>query len=598
MIHHDRAELASRLAPDALFGLVMAAMSLGLMLLVKLSTGVGKTYWAKQYILSGIWRQRFTVIVLAFNTRDQMHEVALELRAEGVSVGVYPGIDEAPCMPNEAIAAIAKTGNEVYLNSVHCRHCHLRETCAYRNRMRPASYVDVDVIIIPEQLLGLDRTIVQRLSGDRIPQLILDEVISANGAYFVSLPMKCVMDDMHVARLVKKYEMFNFLLERLHKGERWDAVPHGEGQDLRSAYFSMSVVGPKIIPGYRCHIREACAFAEDPLWYDYDQYTFRRPPFLPPGTILLGAYLSPKLLAYLFDIPEPLNPFEGEIVIHPGTRIVNIRTTESAKSKQWRSRSRWSNLIADAYGKYQKSLVVLGSRGKADLTVPATVKAGLDAAFAERGKTVHVKHWQSPELCGDDIAWLTYGAAGSNRLKDREMLIIANSFYVKPSVVADIIFGHLPPDDRPQIHIDRQRHCSIPGFEQYNEIASLLLFRLEADVLLQAVGRVRQAVQPRLVVLSSWYDLEPHIGPVTTVSSVSEAREALGLEPTKTCLRDLRIQRAITLAASGMKKAEIAAAMAVSRSWLTNAFRQADIHLPRGRPPSPIKGQNRAIKEL
>jgi len=27
----------------------------------------------------------------------------------------------------------------------------------------------------------------------------------------------------------------------------------------------------------------------------------------------MGAYLKPELLSFLFDIPAPLNPFEGEI---------------------------------------------------------------------------------------------------------------------------------------------------------------------------------------------------------------------------------------------------------------------------------------------
>ena len=584
MIHDSRDVFEERLKPESFHTMITGAMDARRALLLAISTGAGKTHNLRKYIVSGLWRQIFGVVVIALYTRDQIDEVAAELREEGVSVGVYPDIESAPCMPNNLVRDLVKQGQDLVLQRTECRHCSHKKTCRYIRRTKAATYAGYDVIIIPEQVLGLVPNIVQRLAKPRRPLLVLDEVVSANARFLTTITAKDVEDDRLVAESLGLASLAAYLSDLGN-------VPFPEDVAFGKAFFTMSVKGPHIVSGYRCHLREASNYARAAVrWHEGDVYAYQQLPVLPTGTIFMGAYLSPALLAFLFDIPEPLNPFAGEIVVHPQTRIYNLQTTAMAKGKRWQSLERICNLIADLYVQQRalgKRLVVLGSKGEIERQPPAELVAGLNHALERRGKVgVRVVHWQADNLRPDDIVFLTYGATGSNRLKDCHVLVVANAFYVTPQIVQGILFGHLKPSERPKVHIRKDRTCTVGNGADagLNRLANLLLFRLEADVMLQGVGRIRQAVEPRLVIMSSWYNLEPQIGPSCVLTTFEDVRDAFGLPDTRTAVRDVKLLRAVTLARQGGTLPAIATAIGVSRSWLAAALAAAGIHLQRGRP--------------
>ena len=307
MIHENRDAFAERLKPEAMHAMITGAAAANQKLLIKLSTGVGKTYAIRKYIESGLWRSAFGVVVLAFYTRDQMAEIARELRAAGVSVAMYPEISTARCMPNDEIAEYVARGQDLVLRFEHCGSCPFRQSCRFNNRMKPETYGTSDVIIIPEQLLKLVPNVVERLSGKRTPLLVMDEVVSANERFMVHLTPEEIEGEIAVAHLLKLPEVADFL------GKLGEA-PFPEEVDLAKANFKMSVYGPEHFPGYRCRLRDAVAYTRAAVrWQERGTYAYQRLPVLPKGTVFMGAYLKPELLSFLFDIPAPLNPFEGEI---------------------------------------------------------------------------------------------------------------------------------------------------------------------------------------------------------------------------------------------------------------------------------------------
>ena len=146
----------------------------------------------------------------------------------------------------------------------------------------------------------------------------------------------------------------------------------------------------------------------------------------------------------------------------------------------------------------------------------------------------------------DVVPYLHYGAIGLNALEGYDSIIFVHGYYIPDAMLAEAVFPHLPPSQRPVPRISThggRRRVTWTGTISVEDqrLAEVFLFRLEADPALQAFGRVRFTVSPRTVVMSIQHHLPSRLGRVTTVPTLTAARVALGLRSTT----DERFQREI-----------------------------------------------------
>jgi len=603
-LFRDPKPLREALVPERLLAMLLAA---GRPLLLSLPPGVGKSFALLGLVISRLWKPHFSRVIWFVPTRKLQAELARELAGQGLVVRTYPSHLDMACQPNPELNSHVERGLGQWASISICGPCPGRDRCPYPRRTRPEFARDADVILAPATLLSLDDLRVTTWAPTQPPPLvIIDDATEDKTRFIRTFNRRDVENEADAALQVRPGVLDDGQAEGrsdladLHLWLSGIAMnPGGEHRpipDWRSMTWRLQRAGERI-PGYRHALPTIVDWALEPLWQEGQMYAVHRPPELPASTIIAGAFLSPALLSWAYNVPDIADPLSGWVVQHPGTTIVNISSPLGAV-KYWPGNKASianlaADLILDAVARGQTTVLLCRKNANGERGTAWTSQAVLAVRDALRRRgAVHIRLLDpgeplpatpSPSV----IPHVCYGAIGTNDLIGYQNLITVQSFHVPSEVLRDLLFGHLPPSQRPALSIERHRRIRCLGEMDATtrRRAPELLRRLELEPVLQAAARVRFTIEPRRIVLMVQHPIGRFLGPVHRVTTLDAARKALGL-PTTVHARMQAMTEAIRgYIDRGETLTHAAAALGLGEATVKRLAKAAGFSPPPGRPP-------------
>jgi hypothetical protein len=311
-------------------------------------------------------------------------------------------------------------------------------------------------------------------------------------------------------------------------------------------------------------------------------------PYLGPEFVIFSGSMAPALARYRLDPnharPTVVSPFEGHRFEHPQTRWFNLNTLDGAAKffphNAGRMLDFFAALLARNVAAGKRTLLV--SRKK----FLGRCRLYLRRRLAELGAgpvNIVAGDWQRHDLADPrTVPLISYGVAGLNRFEQCEAAYCLNSFYVAAATVARAAQDIDPSADRYPVRIDftgqprrREARVELPDGREtiLPRIVQAVLEEKEANVVVQAVGRVRPFTRPREVITVQAGAL-PGVRYALEFRSLKQARAFFGVACGKAAEVKAQAAEARRLKVLGRTRAEIAAALGVSPSTVKRYLRR------------------------
>ncbi len=177
---------------------------------------------------------------------------------------------------------------------------------------------------------------------------------------------------------------------------------------------------------------------------------------------------------------------------------------------------------------------------------------------------------------------ITYGVVGLNRFEHLEAAYCLTSFYTNPVAVTESVHDLDASTEQYPITIHfvgrprrREARINLPDSREtiLPRIAQEVLNQKEADVIVQAVGRVRPFTRPREIITFHASDL-PGVDYTLQFESLEQARNYFGIPTAREAGLASRIETALRLQALGRTQEQIAQEMDVSLSSVKRYLRR------------------------
>jgi hypothetical protein len=281
------------LTSSALYNALEAA---GCSLVVSGVPGIGKTTALAIFILSGIWKTAYDVVIVLLCRRQLINDLADNLRNgmedpstrnasspvyyPGIDVAVYPSIQEVPCGPSDEIVDLVENrGCSVLAKIEICDSCEYAESCAWRNERNPECYQKRSVILIPEQVLTHWPEIINQIAGDRRALVINDEAeLGKKG--FVS---EIAEDQWQAQKASASRAGYSEIVDAMDIAEQGGRADISLLPDLGEIAKHLQASGVHI-PGYSYQMPLVYAHIEFPLWEESGVRAILRRPYIPSST--------------------------------------------------------------------------------------------------------------------------------------------------------------------------------------------------------------------------------------------------------------------------------------------------------------------------
>jgi hypothetical protein len=265
--------------------------------------------------------------------------------------------------------------------------------------------------------------------------------------------------------------------------------------------------------------------------------------------------------------PPLSSPFENIEFSHPGTRWFNISSMAGAACYFNRNSSSildfFAAKIARNINQGKRTLLIAKKRFRPYCAEHLTKR------LREQGINVRIitGRWNRVNL--DDprtLPLINYGVSGVNRFQNFDAAYCLTGFYANEAVVARTIHDIDSSADRFPISIRsshqpacRRAHVELPDNRVtiLPVIAQGVLDQLEADAVVQAVGRVRPFTQPREIITFHAGQL-PGVQYTLDFDNLRAAREYFGISTARTGRRNSRAEHAKQLEKAGVSVFEIA----------------------------------------
>jgi hypothetical protein len=311
-------------------------------------------------------------------------------------------------------------------------------------------------------------------------------------------------------------------------------------------------------------------------------------PYLGRQSIIFSGSMAKELARYRLDPshvrPTLVSPFEQHRFEHPGTRWFNLHTLDGAAKFFPKNAGRILDFIAAKVARNieQGKCTLLVSRKK----FIRLCRRLLSERLAELGAgpvTIATGNWARHDLHDPrTVALINYGVAGVNRFEHCEAAYCLNSYFVTPATVSEAVqdveasgerypvrietIGD-PPQRRVQVELPDDREPLLP------HVAQAVLEQKEADVVVQAVGRVRPFTRPREVITFHAGDL-PGVRYTQRFRTLEQARSYFQIQTPAQAGLTSRMEQAWRLKATGHSKRQIAQKLGVSLSTVKRYLRQ------------------------
>lgn len=575
-------------------------------LLIQLPVGVGKTRLLLATILlvtSGV--TDFDLVVVLIPRWDILNEIVQELP---------PGLDHVVLRPRPTERCgdldvqwqqYERVGCGLLGREEICRLCPNRGECDW-----PDQYSDlagVNLIFATQHHLELDPFFpsrLQTLSKAQQPLLLLDEsdlflksgerIITQNDLdsfFSVVLNSVPVGSSAHTQWTTLNQSLRIAPTDDLQKGN-WHVpyLPPKQALAVQQAGRTLHGLAFRYL-GF-----ELCRFARsDPPSRERlpnSDLRFTTLPHLGQNFIVLSGTISPGLVRYRID-PEhrhsPIHsPFEGLQFQHPETRWFNLSSMAGAANNFPGNATRILDFFA---AKIAQNIVgqkrtLLISRKKFFPVCIDRLTARLNSTGAGPVRIV-TNNWEREDLSDPrTLPLINYGVSGVNLFEEFDAAYCLTGYYVSPSTLSQVVHdldlitdrfpisietSGSPPRRISRIDLPDDRGTIVPDVVQW------VLDQKEADVVVQAVGRVRPFTRPREVVTF-------HAGEIPGVTfdlafdSLSQARAFFGIRSRRVMDRDLRAEQARMLRSRGLTLEEIMTRIGISRSSVQRYLRSTEGH--------------------
>ena len=580
-------------------------------LLVTLPVGVGKT----QYLIDIIRHTRavdgpYDLVVVLVPRRDLLQEILQKLPPGLPHLVLEPrprtrcGALDAPWREHEA------TNCGLLAREQLCRTCPRRQGCPWPGQYTGERLAGVGLVLATQQHLVLDPGFVGRLrqlTGAKRVLVLLDEsdllvraarravgredllrFIAAQEAVLVGdeTPTRAMLRWLELSRLVAQAPTDDLRGGHWHfprVGVEWGVGVQQAGRDL---------AGPK----FRFPAFDLVSFARsDPMSRertDAGDLQFACPPDLGDDFIVFSGTVTPELARYRLDPdhrrPGLSSPFEGHRFEHPGTRWFNVNSVAGAAKYFPRN----SPAILDFFaGKIARNI----RDGRRTLLVARKRFLGPCADYLTRrlkrlgAGTVHVVTgaWDEADLADPrTLPLISYGISGVNRFEGHDCAYCLTGYYVSAATVAAAVQDLEATPDRFPVWIRnrgnparRVAHVDLPDDREalLPQLARWTLEQKEADVVVQAVGRVRPFTRPREVITFQ-VGVLPGVHYTLEFGSLDQARRHFGIPTRRQSEAEARAAAARRLKALGLTNRRIASRLGVSLSTVKRCLRPAGGH--------------------
>lgn len=171
---------------------------------------------------------------------------------------------------------------------------------------------------------------------------------------------------------------------------------------------------------------------------------------------------------------------------------------------------------------------------------------------------------------------ISYGSVGTNAYEDFDAALAINSYNARPDVLDQRLNDTHRPAEEVRVGVDTtagrrkaRARGYFPRLQGFDGLAQGYQAHLEAGVAVQALGRVRFATRPRLVLFFQSggvpYPLEREF------TSLQQLRDHFGLASHRQWTAHGTAERARALAAGGMTRHQVAAALGVSERTISRS---------------------------
>jgi hypothetical protein len=582
---------------------LLAAAAAGL--LVCLPVGAGKTTWLVRIIEHALASGAHDLVVVLVPRRDILREVLKRLPAGLPRVVLNPrprkkcGALDGPWQQHE------RQGLGFLGRKALCGTCPRLNDCAwpgqYGRRLRGKKLIlgtQRHLTLNPAFFLQL-----QHQTGAESPLLLLDE------SSLLIRPAERTIRGLDLQRFIAAQEAAVVAAaEAPPAAANWlelsRLVAQASTADLREGHWRF----PRVHAGWATRVQEdgSALFGLDFQFLAYELHylagsdsagrerlpcgdiRFASTPYLGDRFIIFTGSMARDLARYRLDPNHARPTIRSEYADyrfeHPGTRWFNLNSLAGAARFFPRNADRildfFARLIARNVLAGRRTLLVSRKR-----FVPLCREVLRDrlAALGVPGVKIVTGDWARHALEDPRVLPLiNYGMAGVNRFEHIEAAFCLNSYFVSAAVVSQAVQDIEATTERYPVRIvlsgvprRRRAELDLPDgrLTLLSRVASQALEQLEADVVVQAVGRVRPFTRPREVITFQAGAL-PGARYALEFGDLRQAREYFGLQSPSQAGLQTAIERAGRLKAQGYSKAAIAKEMNVSLSTVKRYLRR------------------------
>ena len=568
-------------------------------LLVRLPVGVGKSVALAAAAAHArcVARPDALVVVLA-PRRDILDELRRRLRTHApVVLDPRP---QARCGASNAAWRVLETrGCSLLGRETLCARCPVRTGCRWPDRQ--AGELDgARLVLATQQHLLLDPAFVRRLAartGAPRTLLLVDES---------DLVLKPFGQELS-ADALDRFRDAAGAVPPTPAGQRWldfvalaIAAPTG---DLQAGRWAAPPVGRAwalaVQHAGRCRHGDAfyflahdlAAFARsDPAGRERTPgggLRFAALPDLGREWVVFSGSVAPGLVRHRVDpnraAPPPGDPFAGVRVEHPGTKWYNLATALGAAKFFPKNAPQ----ILDFFARLVARNVLAGRRTllvarKQFVPVVARELRRRVAALAGGRVRIATGNWDRQNLADPrTVPLVSYGISGVNRFEDFDAAYCVTSFYVPARVVEGLVNDLEPSPVHAPVRIEMsgvppRRTAVVPGSftgTVVPTLAAAAFAQKEADVVVQAVGRVRPFTRPREV-LTFQLGALPGVRFDREFTTLAAARDWFGLPTPCGADRAKRLEAVARMVAGKKTRAEMMAELDLSESTVKRLVRR------------------------
>jgi hypothetical protein len=566
-------------------------------LLVQLPVGVGKTELLVQTAAAALAGNTYDMVVVLCPRTDLLLETEARLRAVRLSpFRLRPRpVDDCGSL-NANWQVLERQGCGLMARETLCdQRCKLRKSCYWpdqRQNLRGQS-----LVLATQKHLELDpqfiRTLCQQTGSSR-PLVLLDE----SDLVVRSSARNITRDELHRFAQAQQDAMVgqvNPTVETRQWADRTSILVQARDNDLQDVHADWSF--PPVNPDWALAVQQAglAKYGADFRFLGYDLAQLEASDHWSRGRLLDGGlrFAFPATLGHDFVVfagsaatglvshrLDPDNrfgtlhsPFAGVRFAHPDTRWLNIASTEAAARNFPGNRKRILDffaqlLVSNARAAKRTLLVCRKTFRKAcsSYLLAELRRLGLASASIVMGD------WANHDLTNPEVfPLINYGVSGLNLFEEYDAAYCLTGFYTTPRAVEDIV-NDLQTDQRIAVHIgssgqSSRRRVSIDGDAHSATIvprlAEWVFEEKEANVIVQAVGRVRPFTRPREII-TYHAGILPGVDYTMEFANLTRARAFFNLPTGQESRRNALAAQARVLRKEGKTNAQVAQSLGIS----------------------------------